>query len=95
MVQEGAIKPRDLVKYLENANTLLFDTPVVGAEVFLTTNGGKTWEKTHKGHLDGVYYSYGYYFGEIRVDPQDKNGIYIMGVPILKIKRWRKNIQIH
>ena len=86
MVQKGAIKPRDLAKYLENANTLLFDTPVVGAEVFLTTNGGKTWEKTHKGHLDGVYYSYGYYFGEIRVDPQDKNGIYIMGVPILKSK---------
>ena len=86
MVQEGAIKPRDLAKYLENANTLLFDTPVVGAEVFLTTNGGKTWGKTHKGHLDGVYYSYGYYFGEIRVDPQDKNGIYIMGVPILKSK---------
>ena len=45
--KKGAIKPGDLAKYLENANTLLFDTPVVGAEVFLTTNGGKTWEKKH------------------------------------------------
>lgn len=86
MVRSGSVKPVDLAKYLENANSLLFDTPVVGAEVFLTTNGGKSWKKTHKGYIDGVYYSYGYYFGEIRVDPQDKNGIYIMGVPILKSK---------
>jgi len=86
MVRSGSVKPVDLAKYLENANSLLFDTPVVGAEVFLTTNGGKSWKKTHDGYIDGVYYSYGYYFGEIRVDPQDKNGIYIMGVPILKSK---------
>jgi photosystem II stability/assembly factor-like uncharacterized protein len=86
MVRSGTVKPVDLAKYLENANSLLFDTPVIGAEVYLTTNGGKSWKKTHQGYLDGVYYSYGYYFGEIRVDPQDKNGIYIMGVPILKSK---------
>ena len=86
MVRAGTVKPVDLAKYLENANSLLFDTPVIGAEVFLTTNGGTSWKKTHKGYLDAVYYSYGYYFGEVRVDPQDKNGIYIMGVPILKSK---------
>lgn len=86
MVRAGSVKPVDLAKYLENANSLLFDTPVEGAEVFLTTNGGKSWKKTHKGHIDGLYYSYGYYFGEIRVDPQDKNGIYVLGVPILKSK---------
>ncbi len=86
MVRSGSVKPNDLAKYLENANTLLFDTPVVGAEVFKTTNGGKSWKKTHEGYLDDLYYSYGYYFGEIRVDPQDENGIYVLGVPILKSK---------
>ncbi|WP_271405570.1 WD40/YVTN/BNR-like repeat-containing protein [Tenacibaculum soleae] len=86
MVRAGSVKPVDLAKYLENANTLLFDTPVIGAEVFKTTNGGKSWSKTHKGYLDDLYYSYGYYFGEIRVDPQDENGIYVLGVPILKSK---------
>lgn len=86
MVRAGSVKPVDLAKYLEDANSLLFNTPVEGAEVFLTTNGGKSWKKTHKGHIDGLYYSYGYYFGEIRVDPQDKNGIYVLGVPILKSK---------
>lgn len=86
MVRSGAVKPIDLAKYVENANTLLFDTPVEGAEVFVTTNGGRNWNKTHKNHIDGLYSSYGYYFGEIRVDPQDKNAIYVLGVPILKSK---------
>ena len=86
MVSSGVVKPIDLAKYVENANTLLFDTPVEGAEVFVTTNGGKNWNKTHKNYIDGLYSSYGYYFGEIRVDPQDKNAIYVLGVPILKSK---------
>ncbi|OSY88950.1 glycosyl hydrolase [Tenacibaculum holothuriorum] len=86
MVRSGDVKPADLASYLENANSLLFDTPVIGAEVFRTDNGGKSWEKTHEGYLDDLYYSYGYYFGEVRVDPQDKNGIYVLGVPILKSK---------
>ena len=86
MIRSGSVKPADLAKYLENANTLLFDTPVVGAEVFKTTNGGKNWKKTHEGYLDDLYYSYGYYFGEIRVDLQNENGIYVLGVPILKSK---------
>jgi len=86
MVQVGSVKPIDLAKYLEDTNSVLFDTEVVGAEVFKTTNGGKTWKKTHEDHLDGLYSSYGYYFGEIRVDLQDENAIYVLGVPILKSK---------
>ncbi|MDB2633038.1 glycosyl hydrolase [Flavobacteriaceae bacterium] len=86
MVSQGTVKPIDLAKFLEDANSMLFDTPVEGAEVFITTNGGKKWSKTHNNQIDGLYYSYGYYFGEIRVDPQDKNTIYVLGVPILRSK---------
>ncbi len=84
MVRVGTVKPIDLAKYLEDANAMLFDTQVIGAEVFKTTNGGKSWKKTHKNYLNGVYSSYGYYFGEIRVDPQDVSKIYVMGVPVIK-----------
>ncbi len=86
MIKKGLVKPIDLAKYLENANSLLFDTPVIGAVVYKTENGGSSWQKTHQEHLDDLYYSYGYYFGEIRVDLQDKNAIYVLGVPILKSK---------
>ncbi|MDP5107246.1 MAG: glycosyl hydrolase [Polaribacter sp.] len=91
MVRVGSVKPIDLAKYLEDANSMLFDTEVIGAEVFKTTDGGNSWKKTHDDYLDGVYSSYGYYFGEIRVDLQDENGIYILGVPILKSKDGGKN----
>ena len=86
MVRGGTVKPVDLANYLEDANSMLFDTPVIGAEVYKSTDGGKTWKKTHDGYLDGIYFSYGYYFGKVHVDPSDVNGIYIYGVPILKSK---------
>lgn len=85
-VKEGTVKPIDLAKYLEDANTLLFDTPVIGAEVYKSLDGGKTWNKTHDGFLDDIYYSYGYYFGKVHVAPNNKEAIYIYGVPILKSK---------
>jgi photosystem II stability/assembly factor-like uncharacterized protein len=86
MVRSGNVKPIDLAKYLEDANSLLFDTPVIGAEVYKSIDGGKSWSKTHEGYLDGVYYSYGYYFGHIHVSPANQDHIYIYGVPILKSK---------
>ncbi|MFC0603601.1 VPS10 domain-containing protein [Winogradskyella pulchriflava] len=86
MVRSGNVKPIDLAKYLEDANSMLFDTPVVGAEVYKSTDGGKSWKKTHEDYLDGIYYSYGYYFGRIHVSPVKENDIYIYGVPIVKSK---------
>lgn len=84
MVRSGAVKPIDLAKYLENANSALFDTPVIGAEVYRSNDGGKTWQKQNENYIDDLYYSYGYYFGEIRVDASDVNKIYLEGVPIIK-----------
>jgi len=83
-VKEGKIKPSHLASYLEDANSRLFNSPVIGAEVYKSTNGGKSWKKTHKGYLDGVYSSYGYYFGIMGVSQLDQNKIYIGGVPLLK-----------
>ncbi|WP_052188206.1 sialidase family protein [Cellulophaga sp. Hel_I_12] len=86
LISSGSVKPIDLASYLEDANAVSSGTEVIGAEVYISTDGGKSWKKTHDDYIDGLYSSYGYYFGEIRVDLQDKNGIYILGVPILKSK---------
>ncbi len=93
MVRSGKIKPVDLVNYLEDANRALFDRPVIGAEVYRSDDGGKTWYRTHEGYLDDVFYSYGYYFGQIRIDPQDDKHIYLMGVPILESEDGGKTFQ--
>ncbi len=83
LVRKGKIKPVTLVEYLEDANAELFETPVIGAQVFRSDDGGKTWNKTHEGYLDKVVYSFGYYFGNIRVSPADEQEIYLLGVPVL------------
>ncbi|MFK8104948.1 MAG: WD40/YVTN/BNR-like repeat-containing protein, partial [Saprospiraceae bacterium] len=83
MVKDDKITPFALVEYLEDANSLLFDTPVKGAEIYRSDDEGKTWKKTHENYLDNVYNSYGYYFGQIRVSPMDPDKIIFMGVPIL------------
>jgi photosystem II stability/assembly factor-like uncharacterized protein len=90
-VESGSIQPATLVEYTEDANSLLFDTPVKGLEVYRSDDGGKSWKKTHEDYIDQVYNSYGYYFGQIRVAPNDANKIFVMGVPILRSDDGGKN----
>lgn len=82
-VRAGRIEPADLVDFLEDANAQLFDTPVVGAEVYRSTDGGRTWAKTHDEPLDDLFYSYGYYFAIVRSDPFDADRLYVLGVPLV------------
>jgi photosystem II stability/assembly factor-like uncharacterized protein len=83
LVRQDIIKPITLVEYLEDANAQLFDTEVIGAEVYVSHDGGMHWTRTHETYLDQLYYSYGYYFGQIRVSPLNSQKLYILGVPIL------------
>ena len=82
-VRAGRISPADLVEFLGDANAALFDTPVVGAEVYRSDDQGRTWTRTHDGFLDDLFYSYGYYFSIVRVDPNDVDRLYVLGVPLV------------
>ncbi len=84
MIASGEIKPITLVEYTESANSLLFDTEVVGLEVYRMAGRGGKWVKTHDDYIDGVYFSYGYYFGQIRVSPHNPEQLYVLGVPVLR-----------
>lgn len=84
LVSKEEINPSDLYTYLNEANAELFDTPVIGAEVYKSSDGGNSWQKTNQDFINDTYYNYGYYFGEITVDPSNENIIYVMGVPLLK-----------
>ncbi|MEO9871618.1 WD40/YVTN/BNR-like repeat-containing protein [Ekhidna sp.] len=83
-VEAGKVKPLDLVVYTEDANSLLFDTPVKGGEMYRSNDAGKTWTKTHEDYIESMIFSYGYYFGQVRVDAQNPDVIYTMGVPIVR-----------
>lgn len=83
LVKSDKVIPSDIAHYTESANSLLFDTPVIGAELYMSDDNGETWKKTHTDYIDNLYNSYGYYFGQVRAYPQDPDKVVIMGVPIL------------
>ena len=66
-----------------DANTAMFETNVIGCEIYKTTNGGKIWVKQNTNFIDDLYYTYGYYFANIAVDPSNENRIYIGGVNLI------------
>ena len=83
-IAKGEVKPSDLSLYLEDANFVLLNSEVIGAEVYKSVDGGKSWKKTHDDYLDGVYSSYGYYFGTVGVNTSNPDKLYVGGVPLIK-----------
>ena len=90
------IKVQDIYLYTKNGNADLFDTMVRGAEVYRSEDGGNTWKRTHDEDIDDLYYTYGYYFGQIWVAPDNDKKLVIVGVPIISSEdggnKW-KNIE--
>ncbi|NHN27322.1 glycosyl hydrolase [Flavobacterium jejuense] len=82
-VEKGDVQPKEVKKILQDANKALFETEVIGCEIYKSVDGGKSWKRTHENFIDDLYYSYGYYFGNISVDPKNENRIYFGGVPLL------------
>jgi photosystem II stability/assembly factor-like uncharacterized protein len=83
-VRNGKYEPAALSVYFGDANAALFNSKIVGAELYRSDDSGTTWKKMNSYDLDGIYFTYGYYFGEVRVSPADENKVYIFGVPLLK-----------
>lgn len=54
------------------------------ATVFKTTNGGQNWQQTNDGTLQDMNSTFGWYFGQIRVDPQNDNRIFLLGVDMYR-----------
>ena len=82
-VEDSKLEPKEAFKVLQDANKALFETEVIGCEVYKSIDGGKTWTKMNQKFIDDFYYTYGYYFANISVDANDENRIYIGAVPLL------------
>lgn len=83
-VKKGKYQPKALAEYFNNANDALFNTSIKGIEVYRSNDAGKSWKKVNKYKMGRVFNTYGYYFGQIRVDPNNPETVYTFGVPCLK-----------
>jgi len=54
-----------------------------GLEVYRSDDKGATWRKVNRDHLPYMYFTYGYMFGQIRVNPSNENEVWILGVPLM------------
>jgi photosystem II stability/assembly factor-like uncharacterized protein len=84
LLKSNKITTKDIADYVMDADKALYETSIKGTEVYVSKDGGNSWTKTNKGKIRGMAITYGYYFGQIRVNPKNWKEIYIMGVPIMK-----------
>lgn len=52
--------------------------------VYKTTDGGDTWTETTRYQLIGAYSSFGWYFGNVRIDPTNPDVAYVLGINMFK-----------
>jgi photosystem II stability/assembly factor-like uncharacterized protein len=83
-VADGTFKPSVIYDYLKGPNDDLLDAgAIIGCEIYRSDDAGATWKKTNQRDLDGMYSTYGYYFGKIFVSPVNPDKVYITGVPLM------------
>ena len=80
-VANGKFPPTIIWDYLFDANTALFETPIIGCEVYRSEDAGVSWKKTNTKPLT-MYSTYGYYFGKIFLSPVNDNKIVLTGYDI-------------
>lgn len=84
LIETDKLKPIALVEYLEDANSNLFETDFIGAELYRSDDGGKTWQRTHDDPIELMHFTYGYYFSNVRCMPNDADKVYLIGFFIIR-----------
>ena len=82
MVRTDKVKPTAVYDYLTNANTALFETPIIGCEVYRSDDAGQTWRIANTKELN-LFNTYGYYFGKIAVSNTNENKVVISGFNLM------------
>ena len=83
MIRDGQLTMDQLRARLKEAEADLFDTDRRGLEVYRSDDAGAQWVRANAKPLRQVYFTYGYYFGQIRVAPDDAQRVYVQGMPMI------------
>ena len=61
-----------------------YDLADLEVGVYKTVNAGQSWVRTNDGDLYNMSSNFGWYFGQVRVDPVDPNRVFVMGVSLFR-----------
>ena len=81
-VSSDSVKPAAVYEYLFDANTALFETPIIGCEIYRSDDAGLHWRKVNTKGLE-LYNTYGYYFGRISVSGTNADKVVINGTSLM------------
>ena len=72
----------------------IFEARIKAAEVYRTDDGGTSWRKVSDSNQFMTNHSgtYGWVFGQIRVDPTNENTIYTLGLQSQRLDRRRQDL---
>lgn len=88
MIAAEVTSPAKILSYLGVSTQ-----EIIGAEVYVTNDGGNSWQKANNQPLNDMYYQNGEQFGGIAVNLTNKNHLFIGGYPLLESgdggKTWR------
>ena len=82
LVKNDKVKPTAVYDYLFDANAALFETPIIGCEIYRSDDAGASWRKVNTKELN-LYNTYGYYFGKISVSNTNENKVVISGFNLM------------
>ncbi|MCF8235049.1 MAG: T9SS type A sorting domain-containing protein [Bacteroidales bacterium] len=57
-----------------------YDMPSEEVRVYRSDDNGETWTRTNDGSLNSMNSSFGWYFGQVRVDPANEDIVYVLGM---------------
>ena len=80
-VRSGELSMDTLRRKLVDGNAALFDADITGLEIWRSDDAGASWAKANREPIRDFTYTFGYYFGQIRVAPDNADQIHVVGVP--------------
>jgi photosystem II stability/assembly factor-like uncharacterized protein len=69
---------------LSDAGVAMFTTPIIGAELYKSTDAGQNWKKTHADNIEGLFFTYGYYFATVEAHPTEDSIAYLLGYTAIR-----------
>ena len=81
MIKSGELSMDQLRAELTDGNAALFNTDIRGLDIWRSDDAGGNWARANREPIRDFTYTYGYYFGEIRVAPDNPDRLYVLGVP--------------
>ena len=84
------IDSHEVARKAEEGETDAYGRPrkdvIRGAVVYRSDDGGENWSQVSKNgrRMQRLFSTYGWVFGQIRVDPNNDDTVYALGVPLMK-----------